>query len=112
MKLIDVWLAFGLVLPFVAFCLEVAEALVSQSEEGSTEGSEKARPITVSSSNSIIIQKEKFLAKDEKKSICCTKQSVLRFLAQRFLPSFAVIFILSYIIVCIYSFDNPVLEYD
>ena len=112
MKLIDVWLAFGLVLPFVAFCLEVAEALVLQSEEGSMEESEKPRPITVSASNSVIIQKEMLIGIKEKKSICCTKQSVLRFLAQRFLPSFAVIFILSYVIVCIYSFDNPVLEYD
>ena len=112
MKLIDVWLAFGLVLPFVAFCLEVAEALVLQSQEESAEESEKSRPITVSSSNSVIIQKELLLSKDEKKTICCTKQSVLRFLAQKFLPSFAVIFILSYIIVCIYCYDNPVLEYD
>ena len=53
MKLLDVWLFFGLVLPFIAFCLEVAEELTVQKEEDSTEEESNSRPITVASSGPV-----------------------------------------------------------
>ena len=112
MKLIDAWLFFGLVLPFVAFFLEVAEALALQNEQDFIEEKDEKRPITVSSNNSVTIQPEKFYPQKDNKKNKSKMQSVIQFLSQRFLPGFTIIFILSYTIVCIYSYNNPVLEYD
>ena len=110
MKLLDVWLFVGLVLPFIAFCLEVAEELTVQKEEDSTEEESNSRPITVASSGSV--QPEKPNTEKEKKKKLSKTRCMIQFLARVVLPVFTVIFIISYIIGCIYSYDNPTLETD
>ena len=113
LKLLDVWLFFGLVLPFIAFCLEVTEELIVSKEENETDAEPNHRPVTVLSSGSSIVHPEKqFLQEEKKKKTLGMKRRMVQFLARKVLPVFTVIFIFSYIIVCMYSYNNPVLEYD
>ena len=97
-------------LPFLAFCLEVIEELIvfHEGEEPDLD----PRPITVLSSGSSVIHPEKLSMDPQKKEKKRSKRWMVQFLARKVLPMFTFIFIFVYTIVCMYSYSNPVLEYD
>ena len=111
MKLLDVWLFFGLILPFIAFCLEVAEELiVSLEQEDNDDEQPKIKPIRVLSSASV--HPEKVSQIEVRKESLSPKLRLIQFLARVFLPILTIVFILAYLAVCIYSYNNPTLVFD
>ena len=111
LKLLDVWLFFGLILPFIAFCLEVAEELIVSNEQEDEDEEHQTRSIRVSSATGSV-HPEKFPKKEAVKQKRSQKRRLVQFLARVVLPVFTVMFILIYVVVCIYSYNNPTLKHD
>ena len=110
MKLLDVWLFFGLILPFIGFCLEVCEELIVSREEDNAE-EHQMKSIRVSSARASV-HPEKFSESEDTKGRLSPKRRLVQFLARVVLPILTIAFTLIYLIVCIYSYNNPTLEFD
>jgi len=110
LKLLDVWLFFGLILPFIGFCLEVCEELIVSREEDNAE-EHQMKSIRVSSARASV-HPEKFSESEDTKGRLSPKRRLVQFLARVVLPILTIAFTLIYLIVCIYSYNNPTLEFD
>jgi Fe2+ transport system protein B len=86
--------------------------LIVHHEEENADEEKYHRPITVLSTGSASIHPEKLLQSSDKKDKRSTKRRLVQFLARVVLPVFTAIFIFSYIMVCMYDYNNPILEYD
>ena len=89
MKLIDVWLLYGLTLPFLGFILSCLEEIYHEPANPAT----KVKPLG--------------LMMDQKNN---SKQAKVQKLGRVVLPISTVIFIIVYVIYAVYSYFNPELE--
>ena len=86
--------------------------MIVQHEEEDADEEKYHRPITVLSIGSASIHPEKLLQSSEKKDKRSTNRRLVQFLARVVLPVLTAIFIFGYIMVCMYEYNNPILEYD
>ena len=89
-KLIDIWLLYGLTLPFLGFILSCLEEIYNEP----TPANSKVKPIVL-------------MVEDKVRS---AKQAKVQKLGRVVLPVTTIIFIILYIFYAVYSYFNPKLE--
>jgi len=100
-KLMDVWLLFGLVLPFVSFILTLIEEMIKNKHEKRVEPNE----LRGMSAKSIMA----FENKNTTPSNSGKKR--IQFVSRVLLPSVATFFVVVYVFIAIYLYKFPTLEY-
>ena len=117
----DIWLLFGLTLPFISFILSILEELMQDREENEAKVINFEQRFTKQNFNKTWTAERQDLRKETASTITSerwietpkrvSKQRVVQIFARIVLPLITTAFVLFYISAAAYIFKNPELKY-